>query len=97
MPTTLVELTAAAIRSVRVSDRVGLVALPRREDLRPRTRSTRSGRERVLLTWDLIRSLGLDVLPNVERLTSEHPADDATIELVHTPDVRGGDAPGRRR
>ncbi len=68
-----------------MSDRVGLVLCPAariydhgpQHPLRP---------QRVLLTWDLIRSLGLDVLPNVERLTSEHPADDATIELVHTPD-----------
>ena len=51
---TLVERTAAAIRSVRVSDRVGLVLCPEariydhgpQHPLRP---------ERVLLTWDLIR------------------------------------------
>jgi acetoin utilization protein AcuC len=40
--------------------------------------------ERVLLTWQLIGAYGLDALPNVDRLVCE-PADDATIELVHTP------------
>jgi acetoin utilization protein AcuC len=66
-----------------VSDRVGLVLCPEariydhgpEHPLRP---------QRVLLTWDLIRALGLDELPNVERLRSVAPADDATIELVHT-------------
>jgi acetoin utilization protein AcuC len=66
-----------------VSDRVGLVLCPEariydhgpEHPLRP---------ERVLLTWDLIAAYGLDTVPNVERLTSG-PADDATIELVHTP------------
>ncbi len=38
--------------------------------------------QRFLLTWSLIRTLGLDALPNVVRQRSE-PADDATIELVH--------------
>ena len=40
--------------------------------------------QRVLLTWDLIRAVGLDQLANVERLGCE-VADDATLELVHTP------------
>ncbi len=39
--------------------------------------------QRVLLTWSLIRALELDARPNVSRITSE-PADDETIELVHT-------------
>ena len=39
--------------------------------------------QRFLLTWSLIRAFGLDELPNVVRSASE-PADDATIELVHT-------------
>jgi acetoin utilization protein AcuC len=68
-----------------VSDRVGLVLCPEariydhgpQHPLRP---------QRVLLTWDLIRAMGLDELPNVERLRSMAPADDATIELVHTPE-----------
>ena len=37
----------------------------------------------MLLTWSLIHALGLDALPNVVRPPSE-PADDGTIELVHT-------------
>ncbi len=67
-----------------MSEHVGLVLCPEariydhgpQHPLRP---------ERVLLTWDLIRALELDELPNVERLRSSEPADDATIELVHTP------------
>jgi acetoin utilization protein AcuC len=66
-----------------VSDRVGLVLCPEakiydhgpQHPLRP---------DRVLLTWDLIHDTGLDTRPNVERLGCE-PADDATLELVHTP------------
>ena len=66
-----------------MSERVGLVLCPEariydhgpQHPLRP---------QRVLLTWDLIRALELDELPNVERLRSAEPADDATIELVHT-------------
>ncbi len=66
-----------------MSDRVGLVLCPEariydhgpQHPLRP---------DRVLLTWDLIAAYGLDALPNVDRLSSES-ADDATIELVHTP------------
>jgi acetoin utilization protein AcuC len=65
-----------------VSDRVGLVLAPEvriydhgpEHPLRP---------DRVLLTWDLIRAYGLDVRPNVATVPVE-PADDATIELVHT-------------
>jgi acetoin utilization protein AcuC len=38
----------------------------------------------VLLTWDLIHAYGLDARPNVETL-GVIPADDATLELVHTP------------
>ena len=67
-----------------MSEHVGLVVCPEasiydhgpEHPLRP---------ERVSLTWDLIHSVGLDELPNVERLRSEAPADDDTIELVHTP------------
>lgn len=67
-----------------MSERVGLVLCPGarlydhgpEHPLRP---------ERVLLTWDLIHATGLDELSNVERLRSEVPADDATVELVHTP------------
>lgn len=67
-----------------MSERVGLVLCPGAKlydhgpehPLRP---------ERVLLTWDLIHATGLDDLPNVVRVRSEAPADDATIELVHTP------------
>lgn len=67
-----------------MSERVGLVLCPgaRLYDhgpghpLRP---------ERVTLTWDLIRATGLDGLPNVLTIRIEEPADDATIELVHTP------------
>ena len=66
-----------------MSDRVGLVLCPEARiydhgpghPLRP---------DRVLLTWELIGACGLDIRPNVSRLTCE-PADDATIELVHTP------------
>ena len=66
-----------------MSDRVGLVLAPEariydhgpQHPLRP---------ERVLLTWDLIRAYGLDARPNVETLGVD-PADDATIERVHTP------------
>ena len=66
-----------------MSERVGLVLCPEAKiydhgpehPLRP---------ERVTLTWDLIHAVGLDDLPNVERLRSESPADDATLELVHT-------------
>jgi len=66
-----------------VSERVGLVVCSQakiynhglRHPLRP---------ERVLLTWELIEAYGLDVLPNVDRLGCE-PADQATLELVHTP------------
>ena len=66
-----------------MSERVGLVLCPEAKiydhgpehPLRP---------ERVSLTWDLIHAVGLDDLPNVERLRSESPADDATLELVHT-------------
>jgi acetoin utilization protein AcuC len=65
-----------------VSDRVGLVLCPEariydhgpQHPLRP---------DRVLLTWDLIAAYGLDVLAHVERFSAE-PADDATIELVHS-------------
>ena len=67
-----------------MSDRVGLVLCPEariydhgpQHPLRP---------QRVLLTWDLIHATGLDELPNVERLRSSAPSDDATLELVHTP------------
>jgi acetoin utilization protein AcuC len=66
-----------------VSDRVGLILAPEariydhgpEHPLRP---------DRVLLTWDLIRAYGLDERPNVRTLGVE-PADDATLELVHTP------------
>jgi len=66
-----------------VSDRVGLVLAPEariydhgpEHPLRP---------DRVLLTWDLIHAYGLDARPNVETL-GVTPADDATLELVHTP------------
>ncbi|MGZ6544556.1 MAG: acetoin utilization protein AcuC [Actinomycetota bacterium] len=66
-----------------MSARVGLVLCPdarlydhgHQHPLRP---------ARVLLTWDLIHALGLDDRANVERLSCE-AADDATIELVHTP------------
>jgi acetoin utilization protein AcuC len=66
-----------------VSDHVGLVVAPEARiydhgpdhPLRP---------ERVLLTWDLIAAYGLDGHPNVGTLGVE-PADDATLELVHTP------------
>ena len=67
-----------------MSDRVGLVLCPEariydhgpQHPLRP---------QRVLLTWDLIHATGLDELPNVERLRSPTPSDDATLQLVHTP------------
>ena len=39
--------------------------------------------ERVLLTWELLRAYGLDAAPGV-RVQGADPADDATIELVHT-------------
>jgi acetoin utilization protein AcuC len=66
-----------------VSDHVGLVLAPEARiydhgpdhPLRP---------DRVLLTWDLIAAYGLDGHPNVGTLGVE-PADDATLELVHTP------------
>ena len=66
-----------------MSDHVGLVLAPETRiydhgpdhPLRP---------ERVLLTWDLIAAYGLDGHPNVGTLGVE-PADDATLELVHTP------------
>ena len=66
-----------------MSDRAGLVLCPQariydhgpQHPLRP---------ERVLFTWDLIAATGLDARPNVTILGCE-PADDATIELVHTP------------
>jgi len=66
-----------------VSDRVGLVLCPEAMiyDLGPQHRLRP---DRVLLTWDLIHDTGLDTRPNVERLGCE-PADDATLELVHTP------------
>ena len=67
-----------------MSTRVGLVVCERariydhgpQHPLRP---------ERVLLTWSLIRAFGLDRLPNVAVLGCD-AADDATIELVHTPE-----------
>jgi acetoin utilization protein AcuC len=40
--------------------------------------------DRVLLTWDLIRAFGIDRSPNVSVLSCE-AADDADIQLVHTP------------
>ena len=66
-----------------MSDRVGLVVFPEaalydhgpQHPLRP---------DRVLLTWALIEAYGLDALANVERLHGQQ-ADEATIELVHTP------------
>ena len=39
--------------------------------------------ERVLLTWELMRAVGVDAAPGVTVLGAA-PADDATIELVHT-------------
>jgi acetoin utilization protein AcuC len=49
----------------------------------------------VLLTWELIAATGLDGRPNVTALRSG-VADDATIELVHTPDfVAATDRAGR--
>ncbi|MEA2581681.1 MAG: acetoin utilization protein AcuC [Actinomycetota bacterium] len=70
-----------------MSDRVGLVLAPEartynlgpEHPLRP---------ERVLLTWRLIQAYGLDQLPNVITV-SPAPADDATIELVHTHEFVG--------
>jgi acetoin utilization protein AcuC len=70
-----------------VTDRVGLVVCPEariydhgpEHPLRP---------ERVLLTWDLIHAYGLDSLPGVDRLGCR-PADDDTIELVHSPEFVG--------
>ena len=66
-----------------MSDRVGLVLAPEariydhgaEHPLRP---------DRVLLTWDLLHAYGLDARANVETLGAT-PADDATLELVHTP------------
>jgi acetoin utilization protein AcuC len=66
-----------------VSDRVGLVLAPEariydhgaEHPLRP---------DRVLLTWDLLHAYDLDARANVETLGAT-PADDATLELVHTP------------
>jgi acetoin utilization protein AcuC len=66
-----------------VSDRVALVLAPEariydhgpEHPLRP---------DRVLLTWDLIHAYELDRRPNVETRGVE-PADDPTLELVHTP------------
>ncbi len=66
-----------------MSDLVGLVLAPEariydhgpEHPLRP---------DRVLLTWDLIGAYGLDERLNVRTLGTE-PADDATLELVHTP------------
>ena len=67
-----------------MSDRVGLVVCEEariydhgpQHPLRP---------DRVLLTWELIRAYGLDAGTNVEVLACD-PADDATLELVHTPE-----------
>ncbi len=67
-----------------MSDHVGLVVCPEARiydhgpphPLRP---------DRVLLTWELIGAYGLDARANVERLAAE-PADDETIELVHSPE-----------
>src|SRR5437870_5468208 len=67
----------------RVSDRVGMVLAPEariydhgpEHPLRP---------DRVLLTWGLIHAYELDRRPNVETSGVE-PADDPTLELVHTP------------
>lgn len=66
-----------------MSERVGLMLVPEakiydhgpQHPLRP---------ERVLFTWSLIAATGLDVRPNVTVLGAE-AADDATIELIHTP------------
>ena len=66
-----------------MSDRVGLVRCPETRiydhgpghPLRP---------DRVLLTWDLVDAYGLDERANVEPLDCA-PADDPTLELVHTP------------
>ena len=66
-----------------MSEHVGLVLAPEariydhgpQHPLRP---------DRVLLTWDLIRAYELDARSNVEPLGAQ-PADDATLELVHTP------------
>ncbi len=66
-----------------MSERVGLVRCPQaaiydhgpHHPLRP---------ERVLLTWELIDAYGLSRGPGVVSLSCE-PADDATLELVHTP------------
>jgi acetoin utilization protein AcuC len=41
--------------------------------------------DRVLLTWKLIEAYGLDRSPNVRRMGCE-PADDETLQLVHTPE-----------
>jgi acetoin utilization protein AcuC len=66
-----------------VSERVGLVRCPGAKiyDLGPQ-HPLRP--ERVLLTWELIDAYGLGEAPNVEPLACE-VADDATLELVHTP------------
>jgi acetoin utilization protein AcuC len=66
-----------------VSDRVGLVRCPEariydhgpEHPLRP---------DRVLLTWDLIHAYGLDERSTVATLGCA-PADDLTLELIHTP------------
>ncbi len=65
-----------------MSARIGLVLCPQvrgydhgpQHPLRP---------ERVLLTWDLIAALGLDALPNVDRLACE-PAGEDVLGLVHS-------------
>jgi acetoin utilization protein AcuC len=66
-----------------VSERVGLIRCSEaraydhgpQHPLRP---------QRVLLTWDLIEAYGLTAVPGVVSLDAI-PADDATLELVHTP------------
>ena len=67
-----------------MSERVGLVLAPevRSYDLGPE-HPLRT--ERVLLTWRLIQAYGLDQLPNVVTLAAA-PAQDAIIQLVHTPE-----------
>ncbi|MDP9297434.1 MAG: acetoin utilization protein AcuC [Actinomycetota bacterium] len=67
-----------------MSERVGLVVNPEariydhgpQHPLRP---------DRVLLTWELIDAFGIGRAPNVSVRSCE-PADDADIELVHTPE-----------
>jgi acetoin utilization protein AcuC len=66
-----------------VSDRVGLV-LAREARIYDHGPQHPLRPDRVLLTWDLIHAYGLDARPNVETL-GVTPADDATLELVHTP------------